>query len=80
MPSRLVTDYKTKDNLETFFNKITGPRPVTLLKKRLRHRCFPVNFGKFLRTTFPTEHVQWLLLQSHDNILSKGDLNLEVFK
>ena len=26
--------------------------PATLLKKRLWHRCFPVNFAKFLRTTF----------------------------
>ena len=24
--------------------------PITLLKKRLWHRCFPVNFAKFLRT------------------------------
>ena len=30
-----------------FFNKITGPRPATLLKKRFSHRCFPVNFAKF---------------------------------
>ena len=29
-----------------FFNK------DSLLKKRLRHRCFPVDFGKFLRTPF----------------------------
>ena len=27
-------------------------RPTTLLKKRLWHRCFPVNFTKFLRTPF----------------------------
>ena len=27
-------------------------RPVTLLKKRLWHRCFPVNFAKFLRAPF----------------------------
>ena len=27
-------------------------RPATLLKKRLWHKCFPVNFAKFLRTTF----------------------------
>ena len=33
-----------------FFNKVTGLRPATLLKKRLWHRCFPVNFEKFLRT------------------------------
>ena len=27
-------------------------QPGTLLKKRLWYRCFPVNFGKFLRTPF----------------------------
>ena len=27
-------------------------RPATLLKKRLWYRYFPVNFAKFLRTTF----------------------------
>ena len=27
-------------------------RSTTLLKKRLWHRCFPVNFVKFLRTPF----------------------------
>ena len=27
-------------------------RPATLLKKRLRQRCFPVNFVKFLKTPF----------------------------
>ena len=26
--------------------------PATLLKKRLWHRCFPVDFAKFLRTSF----------------------------
>ena len=29
---------------------------------RLWHRCFPVNFTKFLRTSFLTEHRRWLLL------------------
>ena len=32
-----------------FFNKV-----AILLKKRLWHRCFPVNFKKFLRTLFLT--------------------------
>ena len=32
--------------------------PATLLKKRLWHRCFPVNFSKFLRTPCFIEHVQ----------------------
>ena len=27
-------------------------RPATLLKKSLWHRCFPVNFAKFVRTPF----------------------------
>ena len=35
-----------------FFNKVAGLRPATLLKKSLLHRCFPVNFANFLRTTF----------------------------
>ena len=39
-----------------------GLRPATLLKKRLWHRCFPVNFAKCLRTFCFTEHLRWLLL------------------
>ena len=31
------------------FNKVAGLRPATLLKGRLWHRCFPVNFAKFVR-------------------------------
>ena len=31
-------------------------------KKRPWHRCFPVNFVKFLRTPFCKEHLWWLLL------------------
>ena len=33
-----------------FFNEVAGLSPATLLKKRRWHRCFPVNFVKFLRT------------------------------
>ena len=43
------------------FNRVAGLRPATLLKKRPRHSCFPVNFAKFLRTLFLTEHLRWLL-------------------
>ena len=45
-----------------FFNEVAGLRPATLLKKRLLHRCFPVNFFKFLTIPFYTEHLWWLLL------------------
>ena len=37
-------------------------RPATLLKKRLWHRCFPVNCANFLRTPFLTDYVRSLLL------------------
>ena len=46
-----------------FFNKVAGLRPATLLKKRLWHRCFPVNFATFLRTPIFIEHLWWLLLK-----------------
>ena len=35
-----------------FFNKVAGLRPANLLERRLRHKCFSMNFVKFLRTTF----------------------------
>ena len=45
-----------------FFNKVADLRFVALLKMRLWHRCFPVNFVKFLRTPFFKEHLWSLLL------------------
>ena len=48
----------------SFFNEAAGQRPPTLFKKRLWHRCFPVNFTKFLRTPFVTEHFWRLLLNT----------------
>ena len=35
---------------------------VSFLKRRLWYSCFPVNFAKFLRTSFVTEHLRWLPL------------------
>ena len=37
-------------------------RPATLLKKRLWHWCFPVDFAKFLGTPYFPEHPRWLHL------------------
>ena len=46
----------------------------TLLKIRLWHRCFPVNFAKFLRAAFLTEYLWWLLpnipLKMFDSVLN----------
>ena len=44
------------------FNKVAGLRPAILLKKRLRPRCFPVNFAKFLKTPFFIKHLRLLFL------------------
>ena len=37
---------------ESLFNEVAGLRPAALLKKRFCHRCFSVNFVKFLRAPF----------------------------
>ena len=42
---------------------IKVPQPVTLLKKRLWHRCFFVNFATFLKTKhLSSQNFRWLLL------------------
>ena len=38
------------------------PQASNFIKNRLWHRCFPVNFVKFIRAPFLTEHFWWLLL------------------
>ena len=53
-----------------FFNKVAGARPTTLLKMKLWHRCFPVNFVKFLRRPFFIEHFWWLLPSSAHHVIS----------
>ena len=45
-----------------FLNKVASFRPATLLKKRLWHKCFPINFEKSLRMPFLRERLWWLLL------------------
>ena len=52
-----------------FFNKVGSLRPATLLKKRLWHRCFPVNFAKFLRTPFLQNISGRLLLKLLESLL-----------
>ena len=57
LQASLSTPLKTK---ESIWSK---ERPKALLKKRLWHRCFPVNFVKLLRTPFYIEHLWCLLLK-----------------
>ena len=42
------------------FAKFTGKHLLSLWR-----RCFPVNFAKFLRAPFLTEHLWWLLLETN---------------
>ena len=44
---------------ETYLIRLqaSGLRHATLFKKSLWHRCFPVNFTKFIRTSFLKEHL-----------------------
>ena len=46
--------------------QVVGLRSATWLKKRLWHRCFPVNFMKFFRTPF-AQNTSWRLLLVYDN-------------
>ena len=50
-----------------FFNKVAGLRSATLLKNRLSHSCFPVDFAKFLRTPF-LQNTSGRLLQFGDTL------------
>ena len=51
-----------------FLNKVAALRPETLLKKRLWHMCFPVNFAKFLRAPFLQNISRRLLLKRTEKI------------
>ena len=47
------------------FAKFTGKhlcQSLFLIKKRVWHRCFPVDFAKFLSTPFYIKYLPWLLL------------------
>ena len=59
-------------------------RPATLLKKELWHGCFPVDFAKFLRTSFLQDNCGRLLLnienqQPYQELLFLGGLSLPLF-
>ena len=58
-----------------FCNKVAGP--ATLLKKRLWHRCFPVNFVEFLRTPFLQNTTGRLLLEQK-NVLGEATRRVRV--
>ena len=44
------------------FNKAAGLKPAILLKRKLWHRCFLMNFCETFKNTFFVKHLRWLLL------------------
>ena len=66
---------------DSFFNKVAGQaRPATLLKKSLWHRCFPVNFARFLRTPFLKNSSGQLLLFLNPENRSFENASIVTFK
>ena len=60
--TRVVLYKKVFFEISQKSQKNTCARVSFLLKKRLWHRCFPMNFAKFPRTTFLKNTSGWLLL------------------
>ena len=48
--------------LEFLFNKDIRLHALKFIKKRLQHRCFPVNISKNFKNSFFIIHLWWLLL------------------
>ena len=43
--------------LESLFNKFTGLQTGNLIKKRLQHKCFPVNIAKIFKSIYFKGHL-----------------------
>ena len=63
-----------------FFNKKQASSLQLYFNKRLWDRCFPVNFGKFLRTHFLIEQLWWLLLNFTKIAFSKYEFGISFKK
>ena len=48
------------------FNKVASVKTCNIIKKKLQHKCFPVNSAKFLRMFL--EHIRWPLLMFSEGI------------
>ena len=59
--------------LESLFNNLQIFKACDVIKKRLQHRCFPVNAGKLLRTACFIEHIWWmrLIIKTLENIYDR---------
>ena len=44
--------------LELLFNKVTGLKACSFIKKRLQHRYFPFEYCETFKNTYFEEHLQ----------------------
>ena len=69
LPTKKVFYKRNSQNSHTsarvFFNKFAGLRPATLFNKSIWHRFFPVNFLKFFKKIFYTEHLRTTFSKSN---------------
>ena len=59
------------------FNRVTGLRPATLLKKRHQHSCFRMKAFKIFKTSYFAEHLQ--VISSASSLLKEVN-NFHVVK
>ena len=64
---------------DTHFNKVTGLRSAALIKKSLWHKCFSVNFTKFLGTPFLKNTSKQLLLRNVNRLEPMGAVSEMIF-
>ena len=43
---------------ETLLNKVVGLKTNSFVKKRLQHRCFPLNIARFFNNSFFKKHLR----------------------
>ena len=63
--------------LESLFNKFADLKAYNFIKKRLRHRFFPVNIAKLLRTAsgFLTILAENNFEENHSSVKSVSEIN-----
>ena len=59
---KLCTEFTGKHLCWSPFNKVAGLQTCNFIKKRLKYRCFPVNFAKYLGTPISKNIYKRLLL------------------
>ena len=57
---------------ESLFNKVAGLKVCNFIKKRIQHKCFPLNIANFLRTPVLKNICERLLLKIALDFWNRG--------